>query len=408
MLQIIALLPLLLPAWEPSAAQLGPVILHPTEYSSPSGEYVLFVDPSHRLGAGPGSYRMSRDGVELWNSKQLFTLSEVKVTDAGIAVGFGYTAGSQASWASDSFHVAAFAASGELLVNHITERESSRFMHRAANPLAAGIFLDSESDRFVVRVRDPDVIRGFEAWWTYSTSSPERVSVQEPEAHFGLNGRGARHLTDACFLKGVPLKLAWWWDIDFEKKLGDEYVESGTFSLVNEEGHSVWQLSFPADYNLPDDKDGQYEFEQQVRGWGALQGVEPEGRFRILNAQSREVQEYLVARSADASGWEVTSIGSTPFRAPEPKSHTPVNLPTLKLKPLPPVSLGTSPPVLGGLGPIDKFAFGPAGQFRILRWWGEEKGSFVHTKVTSSGEVLEEVSFKLPEQAGSIPWRSWE
>jgi len=41
-------------------------VLNPKTYTSPSGHFKLFVDPSAMDGSGPATYRFSRDGEVIW------------------------------------------------------------------------------------------------------------------------------------------------------------------------------------------------------------------------------------------------------------------------------------------------------------------------------------------------------
>ena len=81
----------------PAPAQLAPATLNPASRASPSGEYVLHVDPTDPRGAGPGRHRLDRlegDGKRaLWERTLPFTLWEAAVTDDGVSVGYGYTGG---------------------------------------------------------------------------------------------------------------------------------------------------------------------------------------------------------------------------------------------------------------------------------------------------------------------------
>ena len=70
------LLPALLLATAPelaAAQRIGPPDLDPAEYASPSGSYVLRVDPTTRSGAGPADCRLARDGETVWAEPLPFT-----------------------------------------------------------------------------------------------------------------------------------------------------------------------------------------------------------------------------------------------------------------------------------------------------------------------------------------------
>src|SRR3954454_1374798 len=68
-------------------------ILNPKIYASPSGRYMLFVDPSDPRGRGKASYRMSVDGKAAWSAEKPYTLWEAGVTDDGSVAGYAYSYG---------------------------------------------------------------------------------------------------------------------------------------------------------------------------------------------------------------------------------------------------------------------------------------------------------------------------
>ena len=49
----------------PAAQLVGDFALDPKTYTSPSGEYTLFVDPSRPEGGGEASYSFNKGGAEL-------------------------------------------------------------------------------------------------------------------------------------------------------------------------------------------------------------------------------------------------------------------------------------------------------------------------------------------------------
>src|SRR6187402_3753734 len=94
-------------------------VLEPREYSSPSGEYVLRVDPSARDGSGPGSYSLRKGSVEVWGREFPFTLREAVVADDGTSAGFGHKV--RGYYAEGDFVVALLSPRGELLFEERTE-----------------------------------------------------------------------------------------------------------------------------------------------------------------------------------------------------------------------------------------------------------------------------------------------
>ena len=64
LLSFLAVLVLAIPA---TASMRTPSVLNPREYASPSGEFVLHVDPSDLYGRGPADYRLARKGKLTWS-----------------------------------------------------------------------------------------------------------------------------------------------------------------------------------------------------------------------------------------------------------------------------------------------------------------------------------------------------
>src|ERR1051325_11714252 len=78
----------------PSAAQLiPPPVVNPATYESRSGKYVLEVDPSQMYGKGGASYRLTRQGQDVWSGDRPFTLLAVGVSDDGVVAGYAYSGG---------------------------------------------------------------------------------------------------------------------------------------------------------------------------------------------------------------------------------------------------------------------------------------------------------------------------
>src|SRR6266487_4580693 len=67
--------------------------LNPSDYKSPSGRFVLSVDPTDIYGRGEGNYQITSNGVVVWSGKKPFTLCEAGITDDGIVGGYAYTHG---------------------------------------------------------------------------------------------------------------------------------------------------------------------------------------------------------------------------------------------------------------------------------------------------------------------------
>jgi hypothetical protein len=71
---------------------MAPPVVNPATYESRSGEYVLEVDPSEMYGQGGASYRLTRQGQEVWSGDRPFTLLGAGVSDDGVVAGFATAA----------------------------------------------------------------------------------------------------------------------------------------------------------------------------------------------------------------------------------------------------------------------------------------------------------------------------
>jgi len=158
-----------------------PRVLNPRAYPSPSGEFVLSVDPSDLYARGSATYQVKRNGVLLWSGDKPFTLYEAGITDKGIIAGYGYTHGlggfsKERGAGLGEFHVVIMRATGEVIVDEKISRTHSRFLHTHPNPVAKGMLIDGRRNEFVVLVADEDVNRGQDSFWTYQLSSGRLLS----------------------------------------------------------------------------------------------------------------------------------------------------------------------------------------------------------------------------------------
>ena len=75
------------------ASELPPPTLNPKRYVSPSGKYVLFVNPSDLYGRGKATYGLTLGGREVWSAEHPYTLWDARVADDGVVAGYGYSHG---------------------------------------------------------------------------------------------------------------------------------------------------------------------------------------------------------------------------------------------------------------------------------------------------------------------------
>ena len=362
--------------------------VQPRTWTSPSGEFELFVDPMDRLGEGPARYRLLRGDEELWSREHPVTLIEVAVADNGSVAGYAHT--------RESFRVIGLSHAGELVLDHSTPWMGSRSPDGPRRPHALGLFRDPGSDRFVVRLTDTGKSH-FEEWWQYRLSSSERQSVVQPEKlreplEGPEHGWRRRSIEDAAYLSGTPLRLIWWW----HSARASEWSRTGEFTLIDEEGRQLWALMLERDYDLDGDAEALAAHHEWIRARGGFFDLAGGERFSIRRfAEGLRVD--LEARRLEVEpGWEVVELATRASRpAPLPAEEPTPELPLLELALIDEVCLGGEP-VAGGdaaldLGSIEAFGFGDGGSFRIVRQ-GAEPGTFVLIRLAPDGELLSQVS----------------
>ena len=291
-----------------AASEREPPTLDPTTYASPSGEWELHVDPSEAHGAGPGDYRLTRGGEEVWAATRPFTFWEAAVTDAGAVVGYGYTSGWR-GWFGEGdgeFVVAAFAPDGSPRLTDRTPRTPSRFFHTPPNPLAEGLFVQPERDRFVVRLANPDLNEPGERWLPFRLSDGAKLPEVRPNEWIG-DREGRWSAMRVRPMGGTPLLLVHWYVVaePHERNLR----MGGAFTLTDAAGAVVWSLELPGDYEPAAGAD-RWERRDQVSRYGAILEVGP-ARFAVWSVAAGQRVDYAVAEAEDR--WTVKEVARTPY-----------------------------------------------------------------------------------------------
>ena len=297
-----------------AAAQFGPEReKQPTTYTSPSGEYALFVDPSARSGAGPGTYRLTRRGKEVWSGRRDFTFWEARVADDGTVAGYSYGGGYE-GWGrkANDFRAVILDPTGKERLNGPEPREGSRFLHMPDTPTAAGLFLDAEGDRFVLRVDDPDVNRGLEEWRVYRLSTGKALGRYQPRRAYPAQDRGLWILA-AEPVRGTPLTLINWWEAK-TSLAGGKFTSAvgGKFTLVGPETKPVWSLDLARDYQATGA--ASEAVQQEIRERGAILDVQQPRSFEIRFAAAKQRVRFTVT-SEGKGRWNVTETSRKPYRA---------------------------------------------------------------------------------------------
>lgn len=369
----------------PSVQAIGapPPVVNPSSYKSPSGEFVLNVDPTDLHGKGPAKYRLSRNGKEVWSGERDFTFFEGGVTDEGIAVGYGYSHGWEDWRGNGNFCVAILDAQGQWRLNESIKREASRFLHDPANPLAEGLIVDQWNDRVVVRVRDPDINRQRESWWVYRLSDGQAVKKFTPDKGSGT------FIIDARPIRQTPLVLLHWWRY--------QSPDSGArFTLIDLDGKTVWSLELPRDYTVPGDEKKQDALRDDIRNTGAiLEAGTNQFTLRFV-AEAKKVT-FSIAEDKDNPGkWLARELTREPYEEPQSEKKESSAFLKVSLKHLGEFTFGKESEPGPKIRDIYAFDFDDQGRLVLVRH--ERGGEPVLVLVDSSGNVEREISLQFPSQ----------
>jgi hypothetical protein len=301
--------------------------LDPREYASPSGEYVLRIDPSARNGSGPGTYSLRKGGSQVWGRELHFTLRDAVVADDGTSAGFGHP--ETGYDAEGELVVALLSPSGEVLLEDRMRRAPGPHIHSSPVPNPIRTFLQPESRRATVRIEVDDFDSVDEVWWTYELEPPHRRTQVDPRDSIE-DSKTMECAFDVRALPGTPLILAHWslWD----------WPEVGARFVLHDADHrEVWRLDLPTDYMDGSEED---ELLDAVREQGAILATAP-GRFELRFFRDAERATFQVRRDPRAATeWSVVEIAREAFTPPVPEPA--VAIATLALPLIERVRLGGS------------------------------------------------------------------
>jgi hypothetical protein len=224
---------------------LYPPILDRRSYSSNSGRFALLVDPTDIYGAGAASYALTEKGEEVWRRQQPFTLWDARVTDDGTVVGYAYSTGLGARKGNGNLHVVALSPRGVIQMDDLIPRENSPTSETPPVPYAAGLLLDVENDRFVLRVAGRTSNDRVETWWEYRLSTKRRERVFRPAEEFkqsNVPNRAfhQREIVAADAVRGTRLVLVHWQHRDRDLR-----GISSVFELIDARGKRQWSIELP-------------------------------------------------------------------------------------------------------------------------------------------------------------------
>jgi hypothetical protein len=382
---------------------LSPPTLNPKKYTSPSGKFVLFVNPSDLHGRGKADYELTDGGRKVWSSEKPYALWDASVTDDGVAAGYAYSHG----WAGyaeagidaglGDFRVVIIDPRGQERLNRITKRENSHFPDMAPDPRASGLIMDVANDRLVVRVDDPDINAQSEAWSIYQLSTGKELSTFRPK-ELMPNPKPARYLMNAKPVKGTPLIVLHWSRYDWEK----EQKEGALFTLISQDGKAIWTLELPEDYETGGDEKSDELLTASLRRSGGILGSEQPARFELRFAKDAQRVTFTAVRTAGGN-WAVSEVSRRPFIEPVISAPKPAAIPVLSLRPAGRVVLKSdraAPPP--EIREVNDFVFDPQGLIAYVRW--SEIKSKVFTVVDQQGKVLHTVPLDAADAESPADW----
>ncbi|HZL98884.1 MAG TPA: hypothetical protein VFD43_01415 [Planctomycetota bacterium] len=288
------------------ASEGPPPILDITTYRSPSGEFELVVDPSRLHGQGKGSYRMTRNGTEVWAGEREFTLWEASVTDTGVAGGYAYThgwrgfSGQRADRSHGQFLIVTIDAEGTTRVLQSIERTPGG-MHMPPNPLAAGCFTDQANDRLVVRLAyTDDSVNDGERWQAFRLSTGEALPDLVLDASM-LDGPNVSHfILEAEPLAGTGLVL-----VTISRSASHRGLR---LSLMDGDCREVWKREWPTEFDAIEDYSP-----WEARSATLVTTGPGAGEFAYDSYAAQARIRFVAAADATApNGWRVAETGSEP------------------------------------------------------------------------------------------------
>ena len=277
-----------------SAAELPTPILNPRFYSSPSGRYVLFVNPSDLYGRGKAAYGLTIEGREVWLAEKPYTLCDARVADDGVVTGYAYSHGwrglSPAGYKAGfgDFRGVIIDSRGKERLNQAAKRQASGETDAPPNPIASRLIMDVVKDRLFVRVRNIDPDREDESWWVYQLSTGQKLDETGPR-EIAADPRPVRFLMDAKPVNGTPLSLFHWWRYDSERA----GKRSARFTVIDHDGKPVWSLDLPADYESGGDGNADERLMASVRRTGGILGPGRGDGFELRFVKDAQAQSHL-------------------------------------------------------------------------------------------------------------------
>jgi hypothetical protein len=282
-------------------------VLDPATHVSPSGRFVLSVEPGAKDGSGPADYRLARDGETVWKRRLPVSLWDAAVTDNGRVAGYAYEGGVSTGRHGMEFRglqLVVLAPDGEVL-NAVSWREGRAdwiFSGWGDCPPVTGLFVDQAADRVVFRVHR---VRAPVVWWTYSLETGAWTGDVVPECSVLPRDRDE---LDAIPVPGTPLTLVHWHFRGFGR------LDAG-LGLVGRDGAEVWMLRIQNEYTgLGED------WEERVAAGPEQVALEP-GGFSFVSYASSSRRTFVVTRD-ESERWRVVETDPVPLDLTNPRAAT--------------------------------------------------------------------------------------
>ena len=385
------------------ASELPPPTLNPKRYVSPSGKYVLFVNPSDLYGRGKATYGLTLEGREAWSAEHPYTLWDARVADDGVVAGYGYShgwrgfseGGIKDGWGD--FRVVIIDSTGKDRLNEATARENTGAMHSPPAPLASNLIMDAANDRLAIMIGDLPNDRPAEPWWIFQLSTGKKLQEPRPK-NFLADQNPPRFLIAAKPVDGTPLTLLHWWRHDPEP----DGKRGARFALMTHDGKPVWSLDLPDDYESDGDEKSNARLLASVRRISGILESDQSGRFDLWFVKEGQRVTFKVARTSSGR-WAAAEVAHRPFVETKGPPLKFAAIPRLELRQTGRFVLASprSAPATD-VRDVRDFVFDPQGRIAFLR--RSENRSLELAVVDQQGKLIRAVPLEAASPQFAAGW----
>jgi hypothetical protein len=393
---------LLLAATSNAAQLFDSKLVDPFDAKSPSGSFVLHVDPSERLGWGPAKYTLARNGEVLFTKELDCTIREVVVGEDGVC---GGSAQRLAKTGGLELVLLLLGRDGTKLFEEVLPPEQG-YMHGPNFPYAAGNILVADGDCVVFRVMHWDPNRGehggeaIEEWRVVRCSTGEKLSVTVPANHLA-EPRGVHWFAATQPIRGAPLLAA-----QAMVRSSESGERGATIAVFDLQGKPVWERREAEDYLIAEDEEAEDQLWSWIREHGALFECETPGRFEFALARERKrVLCEVRPDPAHTGQWIVDEVGRKDYVIPFQPAEEPTEKedPTFQLELLGTIELQAADSPVERIWKFDIDDRGRLGAMVIAR---DQLPRFVLRQ--PSGDLVADVALELgPSEEPPQPGLVW-